>query len=339
LNFVDAILSYNTITGVTYGFLTGNIQSAVDFVLQRLRLSASHARHPLLLLTVYLEWQAKIANQERSDIDGLLREIEHRTGHTIFYDENGVATGDYPDRIETSLFRTLSVNLAHLSYNISMVDVYNSSAQLLCDTALLTYFNELERSATPSERASISTSGKELMQRIEMVQSIYANNTIRLAAYDKRIQLQMGVVSDTYCFRVPHLILPQVHNLIAQEDNLRNIELARDSKTIAVASKQDSSIMKVLAVLGTLFLPASFIAVSFTDDRWEHKLNNEQTLFSMPLLNWDGDNSHTVQRQFWVYLAVTIPLTVSTMVISLLWVWWSQKRHATQQIAVSTSKS
>jgi Mg2+ and Co2+ transporter CorA len=53
----------------------------------------------------------------------------------------------------------------------------------------------------------------------------------------------------------------EVHNLIAQEDNMRNIELARDSKVIATASKRDSSIMKILAVLGTLFLPASFIAV------------------------------------------------------------------------------
>jgi len=54
----------------------------------------------------------------------------------------------------------------------------------------------------------------------------------------------------------------QVHNLIAQEDSLRNIEVAKDSKIIAGASKRDSGVMKMLAVLGTLFLPGTFISVS-----------------------------------------------------------------------------
>ena len=39
--------------------------------------------------------------------------------------------------------------------------------------------------------------------------------------------------------------------------------MARDSKELAEASKRDSSSMKVIAVLTTLFLPGTFIAVSF----------------------------------------------------------------------------
>ena len=38
--------------------------------------------------------------------------------------------------------------------------------------------------------------------------------------------------------------------------------MARDSKELAEASKRDSSSMKVIAVLTTLFLPGTFIAVS-----------------------------------------------------------------------------
>jgi hypothetical protein len=38
--------------------------------------------------------------------------------------------------------------------------------------------------------------------------------------------------------------------------------MARDSKELAEASKRDSSAMKIIAVLTTLFLPGTFIAVS-----------------------------------------------------------------------------
>jgi hypothetical protein len=41
-----------------------------------------------------------------------------------------------------------------------------------------------------------------------------------------------------------------------------NIEIARGSKELAAASKRDSSDMKIIAVLTTIFLPGTFIAVS-----------------------------------------------------------------------------
>jgi hypothetical protein len=53
-----------------------------------------------------------------------------------------------------------------------------------------------------------------------------------------------------------------VFNLIAQEDTKINISLAKDSREIAAASKQDSSAMKIIAMLTTLFLPGTFMAVS-----------------------------------------------------------------------------
>ncbi|KAL7950495.1 hypothetical protein V8C42DRAFT_306679 [Trichoderma barbatum] len=55
-------------------------------------------------------------------------------------------------------------------------------------------------------------------------------------------------------------------NLIAQSDSLINVSLAKDSREMAVASKQDSSAMKIIALLTTFFLPGTFIAVSFGVD-------------------------------------------------------------------------
>ena len=43
-----------------------------------------------------------------------------------------------------------------------------------------------------------------------------------------------------------------------------NVEVAKDSKSIAAAAKRDSSAMKSIALLTMLFLPATFVSVSET---------------------------------------------------------------------------
>ncbi|KAF2242533.1 hypothetical protein BU26DRAFT_524137 [Trematosphaeria pertusa] len=76
--------------------------------------------------------------------------------------------------------------------------------------------------------------------------------------------------------------------------------MARDSKELAAASKRDSSAMKVIAVLTALFLPGTCIA----------------TLFAMPILNWNAFSMRDVMTShFWLYWAVTIPLTIVVMAI------------------------
>jgi hypothetical protein len=47
-----------------------------------------------------------------------------------------------------------------------------------------------------------------------------------------------------------------------QRDSLVNLEVARDSRRIAQASKRDSSAMKTIALLTMVFLPPTFVAVS-----------------------------------------------------------------------------
>ncbi|KAK6537447.1 hypothetical protein TWF694_011633 [Orbilia ellipsospora] len=87
-------------------------------------------------------------------------------------------------------------------------------------------------------------------------------------------------------------------NLIAQDENNLNLSMAADSKQLAEASKRDSSAMKVLAILTTVFLPATFVA----------------TLFAMPLFNWGaGTMSGVMSGRFWVYWAIVIPLSIVVM--------------------------
>ena len=51
-------------------------------------------------------------------------------------------------------------------------------------------------------------------------------------------------------------------NLIAQNDQMTSVSIARDSRTLAQESKKDSSSMKTIAVVTMVFLPGTFVAVS-----------------------------------------------------------------------------
>jgi hypothetical protein len=53
-----------------------------------------------------------------------------------------------------------------------------------------------------------------------------------------------------------------VANLVAQQDVALSLQVATDSKEIAAESRRDSAVMKIIAALGALFLPGTFIAVS-----------------------------------------------------------------------------
>jgi hypothetical protein len=45
-----------------------------------------------------------------------------------------------------------------------------------------------------------------------------------------------------------------------------NIEVARDSKLIALATGRDSIAMKMIAILTIAFLPGTFVAVGIVDE-------------------------------------------------------------------------
>ncbi|KAF4537997.1 Magnesium transport protein transmembrane region [Lasiodiplodia theobromae] len=97
-----------------------------------------------------------------------------------------------------------------------------------------------------------------------------------------------------------------LHTLFAQRDSRTNLEMAkvnhqmaRDSARLAGAAKRDSSSMKTIAILTTVFLPGTFVSA----------------LFSTPLVESDPS-------QFWIYWAITVPLTGLVMGLWAMWMYW-----------------
>ncbi|KAI7160189.1 hypothetical protein KC316_g12134 [Hortaea werneckii] len=101
-------------------------------------------------------------------------------------------------------------------------------------------------------------------------------------------------------------MVSQIDNNISRKQNEESVKLTQASVTIASTSKADSSAMKALAVLSTLFLPGTFISA----------------LFSMSMFDWRApDGQPIVSDHFWVYWALTIPITL-TILLALLYWWW-----------------
>ena len=83
---------------------------------------------------------------------------------------------------------------------------------------------------------------------------------------------------------------------------------AQESRTLASATQQDSTAMKTLALVTVIFLPGAFMSA----------------LFAVPVFQWDAPKGESVvSKRFWVYWAVTIPVT---LLVIIPWAVWTRQR-------------
>lgn len=116
----------------------------------------------------------------------------------------------------------------------------------------------------------------------------------------------------TYLERKAERQITATMHLVNKTNASTNLAVAHDTRIIAIASKYDSSSMRMLTILTTIFLPGAF----------------EASLFSMNMFNWfasDGDS--VISERFWVYWTVTIPLTLITVGLWLGWQYCSGSKH------------
>ena len=133
-----------------------------------------------------------------------------------------------------------------------------------------------------------------------------------------------------------NLLFP--NSLVAQIDSQSNLDVAKNSASIARASKRDSSAMKAIAVITAFFLPGTFIAVidfAFVfivscNLLTLHCMADEyyQALFSMPFFDWSSNQ--VILPHFYIYWAFTGPLTVLVHALHAAWTWFKIVQHANE---------
>ncbi|WYZ36439.1 hypothetical protein EsH8_XIV_000039 [Colletotrichum jinshuiense] len=94
-----------------------------------------------------------------------------------------------------------------------------------------------------------------------------------------------------------------LYSMIAQQDNVVSIKLAKEGLS-------DSKAMKTLSVITILFLPGTFVA----------------TMFTTNVISFENPTAETM-----AYIKAVVPLTVSLMILYGLWLWkepeWSRTRR------------
>ncbi|KAH9203582.1 hypothetical protein DL95DRAFT_142809 [Leptodontidium sp. 2 PMI_412] len=143
---------------------------------------------------------------------------------------------------------------------------------------------------------NLRKSSNQLTGHVNFLISSRKNLFLRLQNLQRRSQTQLAFT----------------YNILAQRDNKLNIEVARDSKVIALASSRDSSAMKTVAILTIAFLPGTFVA----------------SFFAMPLFNWQANSSgEIIGPHFWVYWVFAIPLTGLVLGIWGVWIRLILRKH------------
>ncbi|OAA51383.1 hypothetical protein BBO_01330 [Beauveria brongniartii RCEF 3172] len=141
-------------------------------------------------------------------------------------------------------------------------------------------------------------------------------------------RLEMQMLDTQYTMKRVDIQINALFNMMMQQDNSNGIELAKSSHQIARASYRDSSSMKTLAIVTMFFLPGSFVSA----------------MFSMPMFKWDKANPDSsaigvgLLPQFGLYWAITLPLTIATFCLYLMWLWYLT-RQRDREVGVVPLKS
>ena len=90
----------------------------------------------------------------------------------------------------------------------------------------------------------------------------------------------------------------------SRKDQKVSVDIAKSSRLIAYNTLHDSASMKAIANVTMVFLPGTFLA----------------SVFAMPFFSSQKAAGFFVSERIWIYVVITIPLTLATLACA--WVWY-----------------
>ena len=166
----------------------------------------------------------------------------------------------------------------------------------------------LNQHLDPDHHRELAMAAEKARFSMELSASYARNRSRQLLELIYRIEMQVKTVD----------------NLIAQGDARANLAIAQQSRLIAIDTKRDSIAMKTIAALTMVFLPGTFVA----------------TIISMVFFQVEQDDKHAlkVSPNWWLYVAVTIPLTVAVLIAWIIWLRWKVRSKVEPFIATDSEK-
>jgi hypothetical protein len=199
------------------------------------RLSKAYS-HPIYLLTSLLEQHIEGSVNQFTDITNRIAEIERKLREDM---------GRQQD-----LARSNDAMLIHQNLNADLHQCSTAVVDLEKRRSFEKEMSEQLNKLISSISDSYPTGKKpqeciDLKQRMDLFCQVAENRDLDIKSLPRRISTQMTVL----------------YNQMAQRDAWVNLDIAKAAREDNVVMIDDSTAMKTIAVLTTVFLPGTFIAV------------------------------------------------------------------------------
>ncbi|KAG5981593.1 hypothetical protein E4U55_002770 [Claviceps digitariae] len=297
----EMLLSYSFNTSITTGFVKGTPSSDIVPALQHVRACAAQVGHPMLLPVIILSYDLSPANdQKQRDARDWLRRLENAVSLRNEVEEHEQYFQDGLLEVD-GLNRDLVECHGHVMWK--RPQAYWALAGEM--EKAMQRFNNMMVMMTSSHAKNQTWSHAQQVHRKEM-DKLHRSLASRLEFYRAKLKgLENYIHTTLERLKVQREAL---YNIMSQREARLNLEIAGEQRRIAHASKRDSTAMKTISLMGTLFLPGTYLA----------------SVFSMTFFNFQ-ESAHPVSMSLWIYFAVTIPITA---LIVAIWMWYDRRREA-----------
>ncbi|ORY71048.1 uncharacterized protein BCR38DRAFT_415789 [Pseudomassariella vexata] len=274
----EMILSYSFNTRITSGYLKGTDSVEIETILRRLKACAQPTSHALLLPILVLghEMSAKNDNTQRK-IREQIRRLED------------VLSGRY--KVEAAAGYASDQDLTLDAINHDMVESH-SQAMWKRPQAWQNVVTRLSKATDyyweqlPEEEKTPELEGlhKVLLSRLDFVTAKLEGLKHYADVSLERLKLQREVM----------------HGIINQRESRLSAAIAMEQHRLAGASRRDSVSMKTLTLMGSIFLPGTFLS----------------SIFSMTFFDFGNDGRRRIPH-LWIYFVIAVPLTAL-----IVGAWW-----------------
>ncbi|KAL3485463.1 hypothetical protein BJX62DRAFT_242895 [Aspergillus germanicus] len=287
-------ITYDHKSAVTYALLLGCTESQQGFLHKQLTSIPMLARHPLLLPVLFAEYQHTFLNDRNLYLWNRLLEVETTSGRTgaplIRASTKPHEEGPVPS---WSTAKTAGkTDITNEVLGIIQIATYRET---YCET-LAVMIDCIQSSLDALNNNQAQTGSATALESIRE-----AGRVLSASVQFTKRKSQVLLSDFRFIEKRAQAQMTAVYNHTAQQ--------------IATASKRDTSAMKAIALLTMFFLPPTFAA----------------TFIAMPVFDLSAPSGHPVARgTFWLYWAITAPLTCLVLAMYLAYSWYTERRLSSE---------
>lgn len=256
-------------------------------------------KDPFITLTAIVSESVAMLEEQRNALDAEVSTREASTGVTLvtWTLRKQISIDAYPP-----LFDMLHLCQQELMYMERTLEFEVHLIAFLREQHDTLTQMRLQNTSSEDAKMAIRAQAQKITNSFSMSASQIQHMLNQVRTLSLRIRIQLGIVESR----------------LNQSNAQTQAQMSKTQVVIAEETKKDSMAMKTIAAVTMLFLPGTFTA----------------SLFAMPFFgttkgNGQGDG-FDVSHWFWLYVIITVPLTVMVVLAWLIWQRWLIGKSSSQ---------